>query len=105
MVKFLRYMTGGSGRRYALENWGLELEYWTSVDLEADMGYIEIRGNRKPGSVARTDLSLQRSGILLDFDVNEELLGIELFLRKGKLRPETLVEVKRLLGFDQEASA
>lgn len=93
------YWTGEKARQYARESWGLKIDRWMSVDFDADMGYVRIRGDRKSHypAVFRTDTSLERSGILLDRGLNDELIGIELFLHQGQLRDVTCSELVRLL--------
>lgn len=66
------------------------------IDHEADMGYIEVR-EHGPGSVHRTDLTHEHRGVLADRGFDDRLLGIEIFLRGGEVRPESEPVIRRLL--------
>lgn len=64
------------------------------VDREADMGYIAVREHRR---VHRTDARWERDGVLVDRDDQDAILGIEVFLRGGEVRPESASVIRRLL--------
>lgn len=63
------------------------------IDYDADMAYIEVR----EGVVARTDVKLEDQGLILDYDENGELLGVEVFLVQAAVHPETVAALVRLL--------
>lgn len=67
------------------------------VDPEADMGYIRVR----EGGFKRNDLADEPRGIIADYDAHGRLLGIEIFLRDGEVRPESAEVIRRLLGAEK----
>lgn len=72
------------------------------VDHEADMGYIEI-DHVWPEKVV-TDLTHEDDGILTDRALDGHVLGIEIFLSNGRVRPESEAVIRRLLASRQGAT-
>jgi uncharacterized protein YuzE len=65
-----------------------------TYDEVANAAYLYVVDPLAPGSVVSGEAA-EESGIILDYDAEGRLLGIE-FLAPGKqLRPETLAEAKR----------
>lgn len=64
------------------------------VDSEADMGYINV----SDGEFHWNDLADEGRGIIADYDSARNLLGIEIFLRNGEVRPESAEVIRSLLA-------
>lgn len=71
--------------------------YPVRIDLEADMAYIPIRALPPGEGVEWTDTSHKSDGVLADYDEDGRLVGIEVFLIKGRMRWESADEVRRLI--------
>lgn len=67
------------------------------IDHQADMAYIQVRELRVSDRV-RIDTSHRRDGVFAHYDTGRDLIGIELFLRDGQVRPESDAVVRRLLA-------
>ncbi len=63
------------------------------VDPEADMGYIRVSN----GAFGWNDLRDKLRGVIVGWDAFGNLLGIEIFLRNGEVRPESAAVIRRLL--------
>lgn len=72
-----------------------DLHLPVKVDFEADMAYLRVRRPRH--FVDRTDLQREPDGVLADYDEKNRLLGIEVFLRHGTVRPETVAAIEAVL--------
>jgi len=68
------------------------------VDPEGDMGYIRLRDLAPGEYVHRTDLTDEDDGVLVDRDADGNMLGIEIFLHKCEIRPESAAVIRRLLS-------
>lgn len=64
------------------------------IDYEADMAYFEVR---KHDGVAWSDIKQEDESLIVDYDENDELLGIEVFLVQAAVRPVTVAALTRLL--------
>jgi uncharacterized protein YuzE len=73
---------------------GLDVE----VDYEADMAYIPIR--QAPHFVDRS-LEVGPS-VRADYDVDDRLLGVEVFLRDVTVGPEAVADIERVVYEDED---
>lgn len=71
-----------------------ELAVTAKVDYEADMAYIDVRDGR----FAWNDVKQEDKSLILDYDEDDVLLGIEIFLVGATIRPVTYEKLKELLG-------
>jgi uncharacterized protein YuzE len=70
-----------------------QLDVVPKIDYEADMAYIKVRdGDRAWNDVKQEDRSL-----ILDYDSDDQLLGIEIFLVRGAILLDTVAALTRLL--------
>ncbi|TQS41034.1 DUF2283 domain-containing protein [Cryptosporangium phraense] len=68
-----------------------------TVDLEADAAYVEIADDVKDGEAVE-QVVIDRPGrgdVVLDFDVDGHLLGVEIIGAAGLLRRSVLVAADR----------
>lgn len=70
-----------------------ELGVTAKVDYEADMAYIDV----KDGLFAWNDVKQEDKSLILDYDEEDNLLGIEIFLVGAGIRPVTFEKLKELL--------
>jgi len=63
------------------------------VDYEADMAYIKVR----KGKWAWNDVKQEDRSLVLDYDEDDNLLGVEIFLVNAAIRLQTVDALKRLL--------
>jgi uncharacterized protein YuzE len=70
-----------------------------TYDKSADAAYINIVESIAPGEASR-QASVEAEGlramVVLDFDADDRLLGIEIIGARRVLRPETLAALRRL---------
>lgn len=71
-----------------------ELGVTARIDYEADMAYVNVRD----GLFAWNDVKQEDKSLILDYDEDDVLLGIEIFLVNAAVRPVTVEALKRLLG-------
>ena len=71
-----------------------ELVVEARVDYEADMAYIKIR----EGRFSWNDVKQEDKSLIIDYDEEDNLLGIEIFLVGAAIRPVTYEKLKELLG-------
>lgn len=71
-----------------------ELGVTARIDYEADMAYIRVRY----GKHFRTSAKQEDNSLILDYDDEDNLLGIEIFLVGAAIRPVTFEKLKELLG-------
>lgn len=75
-----------------------QLGHPVKVDYEADMAYIEVVPRPRPaGCVVCTDTTYKDDGVLVDYDADGAMLGIEIFLRHAAVRAETVAVLRELL--------
>lgn len=70
-----------------------ELGVTAKIDYEADMAYINVQD----GLFAWNDVKQEDKSLILDYDEDDNLLGIEIFLVNAAIRPVTYEKLKKLL--------
>jgi uncharacterized protein YuzE len=70
-----------------------ELGRAVKVDYEAGMAYFKVRHGR----FAWNDVKQEDKSLIVDYDADDNLLGIEVFLVNAAIRPVTVAALKRLL--------
>lgn len=70
-----------------------DLGVTAKVDYRADMAYIDVQD----GLFAWNDVGQEDKSLILDYDEDDQLLGIEIFLVNAAIRPVTVEALRRLL--------
>lgn len=69
------------------------------VDYEADMAYFDLQSDKpRGGRVSWSDVKNEDRSLIVDYDADGAMVGVEVFLVNAAVRPVTIAALKRLLA-------